>query len=96
MDTPARTRMQIRVVLTVFRSEMASLSRADPLASSFDAGRLLRVHSLELLDVARARLNGDGVNNPDLLAELSSARDEVSAAGRVEVVSPGSREDRHG
>ncbi len=95
MDIAALTRMQIRVVLTVFRSEMARLDRVDPLGASFDAGRLLRVRSIELLDTARARLNGKGRSNPQLLAELDSAREEVAGGSRSEV-SVGSRGDHRG
>jgi hypothetical protein len=78
------------VVLTVFRSEMARLERADPLRASFDAGRLLRLRSIELLDTARARLNGEGALYPELLNELESARDEVTGEDRAEL-SAGSR-----
>ena len=95
MDLAALTRMQIRVVLTFFRSEMARLERADPLRASFDAGRQLRLRSVELLDTARARLNGEGVLYPDLLSELKSARDEVTGQERSEV-SAGSRGGRPG
>lgn len=95
MDLAALTRMQIRVVLTVFRSEMARLERVDPLGASFDAGRLLRVRSMELLDSARARLNGRGSSQPELLAELDSAREEV-AGDLLAGVSAGSRGDRRG
>ncbi len=93
MDLAALTRMQIRVVLTVFRAEMTRLERADPLKTSFDAGRLLRLRSIELLDTARARLNGEGLRYPELLGELNSARDEVSGEERAEV-SAGSRGGR--
>ena len=95
MDLAALTRMQIRVVLTVFRAEMTRLERADPLGASFGAGRLLRLRSIELLDTARARLNGGGVRYPELLSELKSARDEVTGEARVEV-SAGSRGGRPG
>lgn len=95
MDVTALTRMQIRVVLTVFRAEMARLDGVDPLGASFDAGRLLRVRSIELLDNARARLNGRGSGHPELLAELDSAREEVAGELRPEV-SVGSRGDRRG
>jgi len=95
MDLAALTRMQIRVVLTVFRSEMARLDRVDPMGASFDAGRLLRTRSIELLDSARARLNGKGFSHPELLAELASAREEVAGKLRPEV-SVGSRGDRRG
>lgn len=95
MDLAALTRMQIRVVLTVFRSEMARLDSVDPMRASFDAGRLLRMRSIELLDTARARLNGKALSYPDLLAELASAREEVAGELQTEV-SVGSRGDRRG
>jgi hypothetical protein len=95
MDVTTLTRMQIRVVLTVFRAEMARLERVDPLGASFDAGRLLRIRSMELLENARARLNGRGRSHPELLAELDSAREEV-AGGMLAEVSAGSRGDRRG
>lgn len=95
MDLAAITRMQIRVVLTVFRAEMARLERADPLRASFDAGRELQLRSIELLDSARARLNGEGVLYPELLSELKSARDEVMGEELAQL-SAGSREGRPG
>ena len=95
MDMAALTRMQIRVVLTVFRAEMARLERVDPLAASFGVGRLLRVRSMELLDTARARLNGKGSSHPELLAELDLAREEVAGGLRPEI-SAGSHGGRRG
>jgi len=95
MDVTKLTRIQIRVVLTVFRAEMGRLERIDPMGASFDAGRLLRIRSMELLDNARARLNGGGSRHPELLAELDSAREEVAGGVRSEV-SVGSRGDRRG
>lgn len=95
MDLAALTRMQIRVVLVVFRAEMARLDSVDPMRASFDAGRLLRMRSIELLDTARARLNGKGLSHPELLAELASAREEVAGELQTEV-SVGSRGDRRG
>lgn len=91
MDRPALTRMQIRVVLTVFRAEMARLNRVDPVGAGFDAGRRLRLRSIELLDQARARLNGEGISQPELLDELQSAREEVGGEAPV-----GAVPDRHG
>jgi hypothetical protein len=95
MDVAALTRMQIRVVLTVFRAEMARLERVDPLGASFDAGRLLRIRSMELLENARARLNNGSRGDPSLIAELDSAREEV-AGGVLAEVSAGSSGDRRG
>jgi hypothetical protein len=63
--------MQIRVVLTVFRAEMARLNRVDPVGAGFDAGRLLRLRSIELLDHARARLNGEESASPNCSTSFS-------------------------
>ena len=103
MDRVALTRMQIRAVLTVFRSEGARLRRRYPEDAGADAMERLRLRSLELLDNARAELNGEGTRRPDLVRELESAREEVShAEDAVEghavagPVSAGSRGDRPG
>jgi hypothetical protein len=91
MDLTAITRMQIRVVLTVFRSQNLRLRRLRPGDAGARARERLRVRSVELLDTARARLNGEG--DPELLSELKSARDEVTGEERSEV-SAGSRGGR--
>lgn len=95
MDLAEITRMQIRVVLTVFRSEDLRLRRLDPDEAGTDARERLRVRSVELLDSARARLDGDGALYPALLSELKSARDEVTGKERAGV-SAGSRGGRPG
>ena len=95
MNTVARTRMQIRVVMTVFRSEMARLARLYPADAGSRAGALLHARSVEMLDSARARLNGEGVGNPELLEELSSAREELDREAGLEL-SAGSSGDRRG
>ena len=78
--------MQIRAVLTVFRSEGARLRRRYAADSGADALERLRVRSIELLDNARAELNGEAQRNPELVDELDAARAEVSdtAAGRLD------------
>ena len=76
MNTAALARMQIRAVRIVFRSESARLVGIQPRdAKAVDR---LRVRSVELLDHAEDCLNGDGVENPELLDELQSARDELN------------------
>lgn len=103
MDRVALTRMQIRAVLTVFRSEGARLRRRYPEDSGADALERLRLRSLELLENARAELNGEAARRPELLRELESAHDEVSRGddaldghAAAEPVSVGSRGDRPG
>lgn len=93
MDTAAMTRMQIRVVLTVFRSEMAKLRRLYPADAGRDAAELLRRRSMEMLDNASARLNG-APSHAQLIDEIATAREEVGDE-RPEV-SAGSRGDRRG
>jgi hypothetical protein len=95
MDLAAITRMQIRVVLTVFRSQNLRLLRLHPGDPGAKARERLRVRSVELLDSARARVNGEGDRYPELLSELKSARDEVTGRERSEV-SAGSRGGRPG
>ena len=104
MNRVALTRMQIRAVLTVFRSEGERLRRRYANDGGADALDRLRLRSVELLDNARAELNGEAARNPGLLRELESAREEV---GRVDdaavdghatrkAVSAGSRGGRPG
>lgn len=95
MDATALTRMQIRVVRTVFRSESTRLGRLYPLDAGADACERLRVRSVELLDHAEDRLNGEGIEQPELLDELQSARDEVNRDAPLEL-SVGLSGDRRG
>ena len=95
MNTAARTRMQIRVVMTVFRSEMARLARLYPADRGAAAGALLQARSVEMLDSAKARLNGESAANPDLVAELESARQELDR-GTSQKLSAGLSGDRRG
>lgn len=80
MTPEAMTRMQIRVVLTIFRAEMARLPRIRPPEARADAARRLRLRSLNLLAEAKARLNGQTAAHPELLTELEAARSEINAA----------------
>jgi hypothetical protein len=87
--------MQIRVVMTVFRSEMARLARLYPADEGAAAGALLQARSIEMLDNAKARLNGEREANPDLAAELDSAREELDRGVHREL-SAGLSGDRRG
>ena len=77
MDEAARARLQIRAVMVVFRAEMAHprTDVADESRQRFKAQ--LRRRSLELLDNARAKLDGQAPWHPEVLAELLTARAEV-------------------
>ncbi len=94
MDALALTRMQIRVVRTVFRSESARLGRLYPRDDGADACERLRVRSVELLDHARDGLS-EGIHKAELLDELQSARDEVNRVAPREL-SAGLSGDRRG
>lgn len=94
MDAMALTRMQIRVVRTVFRSERARLGRLYPVDAGGDACERLRARSVELLDNARDRLDADGGAHPELVSELDAARVEVNS-GQLPV-SAGLSGDRRG
>ncbi len=93
MDRAALTRMQIRVVRTVFRAEVDRLRRKRAGDVDADALARLRTRSLELLDHARAELNGEAAKHPELLEEIEAARAQVTDAAEV---SAGSRGDRPG
>jgi hypothetical protein len=95
MDLAALTRMQIRAVLTAFRSENLRLRRLYPRGGGADARRRLSHRSVELLDNARARLDGEAIRHPELLDEIESAREVVGGEVRPEV-SVGARGDRPG
>ena len=87
--------MQIRVVMTVFRSEMARLRRLYPMDQGASAGALLQARSIEMLEDARARLNGERGVHPDLAAEIESARQELDRGANREL-SAGLSGDRRG
>lgn len=79
MEEPAKLRFQIRAVLVVYRAEMARLdrsSRSDETVTEVLGG--LRARSLQLLDTARAGLDGQAAWHPDLLDELARARAEIT------------------
>ena len=81
MDEARRMQRQIRAVLIVFRAEKARIER---LIQSGDARQDqldgLRARSVEILDAARAQLDGNAAWHLRLLKELAEARAEVSAS----------------
>ena len=80
MDEAARVRLQIRVVLVVFRGEMARMDRwnRSP-ATRKNFTKALKSRSFQVLDAARALLNGEAPEHPDLVSEIDEAGAEVSA-----------------
>ncbi len=86
--------MQIRVVMTVFRSEMARFGRRYPADEGEAAAALLQARSIEMLEDAKAGLNGEA-GNAALVAELESARQELDR-GSVRELSAGLSGDRRG
>ena len=80
MDEITRIRTQIRVVLVVLRSEIERLNRWELSGSEREAFlETLRSRSLEILDSAQARLDGDAPSHRDLAQEIELARAEVIA-----------------
>ena len=79
VDLAARVRLQIRVVRVVFRSEMARMDRwtLSP-ATHKDFNKALKSRSFEVLESARAMLNGTAPEQPGLVREIDDARAEVS------------------
>jgi hypothetical protein len=76
MDDSVRARLQIRAVLVVYRRERARRTDSPDAVTDFS---LLRGRCLQLLDDARATLNGKAPWHADVLAELEGARAEVAA-----------------
>jgi len=80
VDLAARVRLQIRVVLVVFRSEIGRVDLWNlSLANRKDFTQALKSRSLQVLESARAMLNGTAPEHPDLVREIDDARAEVSA-----------------
>ena len=80
MDKASRVRLQIRVVLVVFRAEMARLDRWTSTEAEREVfTRALRGRSYRILDLAQADLDGDAPEHRDLVRELDVARAEVRA-----------------
>ena len=82
VDLAARVRLQIRVVLVVFRGEIARMDRwnLSP-ATRKDFTEALKSRSFEVLDSARATLNGTAPEHQDLVREIDDARAEVNQTG---------------
>jgi hypothetical protein len=80
MDEAARVRIQIRAVLIVYRTELGRLKIWHPSGeTSEEYLASLRTRCLDILDAARAELDGSAPWHPDLIAELGQARIEISA-----------------
>jgi hypothetical protein len=80
VDEAGQVRMQIRVVLVVYRTEKAGIEAMAALgeARQEDLDHL-RARSIEILDIAGSELDGSAAWHPQLLDELAQARAEVSA-----------------
>jgi hypothetical protein len=83
MHDAARVRLQIRAVLVVYRTEMARQRRwkartgARDAVEEFSVG--LRARSLQVLEDARAELDGNAPEHQDLIREIEEARREIIA-----------------
>jgi hypothetical protein len=79
MDSAAKARMQIRIVLVVWRLEIARLARLDlSPADRLEWEDGLRARSLALLDGALETLDGAHTWHADVRPQLLSARAEVN------------------
>jgi hypothetical protein len=79
MDRAAKARMQIRVVLVVWRLETARLARLDlSPADRLEWEDRLRARSLALLDGAQEQLDGAHAWHSEVRRQLLSARAEVN------------------
>ncbi len=80
MDEAARVRLQIRAVLTVYRAEMSRLKAWQPSGETSEQyATSLRARCVEILDAARAQLDGSAPWHPDVITELAQARAEIRA-----------------
>jgi hypothetical protein len=71
-----RARLQIRVLLLVYRAERARARRP---GGNSELEHTVRRRSLEILDNVRASLNGAAPWHPEVIAELASARAEIAS-----------------
>jgi hypothetical protein len=79
MDSAARARMQIRIVLIVWRIEMARLAKLDlSPADRLEWEDGLRARSLALLDGALEQLDAAHASRSEVRQQLRSARAEVN------------------
>jgi hypothetical protein len=84
MDTAARARMQARIVLVVYRAEMARLARIDISPTDrLEWEDTLRRRSIELLDETQSRLSGGPGSRADALRSLAEARAEIAGPDAV-------------
>ena len=74
--TMRRARLQIDLVLVVYRAER---DRARRRGGNPEVEHRIRARSLEILDGLRTRIAGDPASDPDVLAELAAARDAVAS-----------------
>jgi hypothetical protein len=80
MDEAARVRLQIRAVLVVYRTEMGRRKRRKEPTEALEAFSTgLRARSLQVLDDARAELDGSAPEHQDLVLEIEEARSEILA-----------------
>jgi hypothetical protein len=78
MDNARRARMQARIVLVVYRAEMARLARLDVSPTErIEWENALRQRSIALLDEAQARLRGASGQHEDARRSLAEARAEI-------------------
>lgn len=78
MDRAAKARMQIRIVLVVWRLETARLAGLDVSPDDrLEWENALRARSLALLDSALTSLNGTSSWNPAMRRAFVSARAEL-------------------
>ena len=79
MDLAARARLQIRIVIVIYRSEMARLGRSIPAGPERDEHvGALRDRCFAILDTAQAKLDGQAPWHPEVLEQLQLVRAEVS------------------
>ena len=102
MDRVERARLQVRLVTTVFRAELARIERSDATPAQQSARRRrLRAESLRVLEAADKALDGEGAleTRAAIAAEWEAARRQVDEAGgdTVAVSTAKSRQrPRHG
>lgn len=78
MDDAGRARLQARIVLVVYRSEMSRLAGLDMSpADRVDWEDSLRQRSIDLLDLALVRLGGTLTSHRDARRGLAEARAEI-------------------
>jgi len=80
VDNATRVRTQIRAVLVANRTEPAGIRIMAASAETRQENLAhFRARCMEILDAARAQLNGNAAWHPEVLEELAHARAEVDA-----------------